>query len=69
MPKKLNPLDRSAYKALRDMLVMFVSAGILTVAENMGDFGLPEAFVPVATAIAFFLYRLIRDRNKGDMEL
>ena len=48
-------------KALRDLAVLVVPTALLYVAEHLADFGVPEAVMPVAGAVALMVYRLVRD--------
>lgn len=48
-------------KALRDLLVLMIATGVLFFAENIGDFGIPEAIAPVVAAGAMLIYRYLRD--------
>ena len=59
---KINGLNRATQKFFRDLVWGFVGAGLLWVVDNVGDLGIPEAYLPMASALALFAYRNWRDR-------
>lgn len=54
-------LQRTLLKGLRDFLVVGVSAGLLALANNQIDLGLPPAIAPLVSVLALAVYRLVRD--------
>ena len=60
-------MPRTLHKGLRDLIIIAVSAALISLAENAGDFGIPAASVPIVSAGALAIYRMIRDKanNSG----
>tara|TARA_R110000744_G_scaffold323147_1_gene429037 strand:+ start:513 stop:689 length:177 start_codon:yes stop_codon:yes gene_type:complete len=54
MPRTLN-------KGLRDLIIIGLSAVLIALAENAGDFGIPVETVPIVSAAALAIYRIVRD--------
>ena len=48
-------------KAVRDLAVVAVSAALLYLIENVGNFGFPEQYVPFISAGALMVYRYLRE--------
>lgn len=53
-------MPRTLKKGLRDLAVFVATGAALYVVEHVGDFGIPEAYLPIAAAAAMALYRFIR---------
>ena len=53
-------IRRSAFKGARDFAVVAVSTVLLALAERAADFGVPAEMIPVVSAMALLLYRMIR---------
>ena len=49
------------YKGIRDLLVIAISAALVSLAENAIDFGVPAATAPIVSAAALAIYRIVRD--------
>ena len=56
------PVPRTAQKGARDLVVIAVSSGLLMIAEQAGDFGLPADYTPIISSLALMLYRTLRDQ-------
>ena len=55
-------MPRTLHKGLRDLIVIAVSAALISLAENAGDFGIPAASATIVSAGALAIYRMIRDK-------
>ena len=55
-------MPRTLHKGLRDLIVIAVSAALISLAENAGDFAIPATSVPIVSAGALAIYRMIRDK-------
>ncbi len=55
-------MQRTMFKGLRDLIVIAVSAALISLAENAGDFGIPAASAPIVSSGALAIYRMIRDK-------
>ena len=53
--------NRKIRKAVRDLLVVGLSAILIALAESAGDFGLPPAVIPIVSAGALWFYRWLRE--------
>ena len=53
-------MPRTLHKGLRDLIIIAVSAALISLAENAGDFGIPAASAPIVSAGALAIYRMIR---------
>ena len=60
-------MPRTLHKGLRDLIIIAVSAALISLAENAGYFGIPVASAPIVSAGALAIYRMIRDKanNSG----
>lgn len=59
-------MRRSAIKALRDFAVVAVGTVLLALAERAGDFGIPAESIPMVSAAALFVYRMLRSAAGSD---
>lgn len=54
-------MPRTMNKGIRDLLVIALSAALVSLAENAIDFGVPAATAPIVSAAALAIYRIVRD--------
>ena len=43
-------MPRTLHKGLRDLIIIAVSAALISLAENTGDFGIPAASAPIVAS-------------------
>ena len=54
-------IQRIGTKGVRDLLVLVATTALLYFAENLADFGIPDEAVPVVSAVALMVYRVVRE--------
>ena len=60
-------MDRATFnKCFRDLLVITVSSIVMYVGNNAADLGIPQEYVPLVSAAALGLYRILRLKVKGN---
>ena len=54
-------MQRTLYKGLRDLVVIAISAALISLSENAMDFGIPAASAPLVSVASLAIYRIVRD--------
>lgn len=54
-------VKRTLLKGVRDFLVIGITAGLLALANNQIDLGLPASIAPLVSVFALAAYRFVRD--------
>ena len=61
-------ITRTQRKAARDLAVLLLVAALGYMSEHLADFGVPDAYYPIASMLALAIYRYARDQWQGAPE-